>query len=371
MDFLNDFLREIDRARGMAKTGVVILDYFWPIIIVIGVLFAIAYIRSYLHGRRMKNHGKRIENLEKGMVGNLGQSGAPNIFNNCQDIKILQATPDVARMLMGGQQLPQPQALPPGKSTGDQVAAARAAAEKWRIEEAERARREAEEEKHKRWQEENRKKRSDRDFELVTGHPPKNPKSVAYKKRAEEEKQKVLREQAIEKEKRRQAARAEMQKNIAEYRASYDKLEKERADKEKAEKESRRKERKELAKYLLLLVPRIIAIVVGCIILGICKIVEYVAKGILYIDSRIQARKAKKLESEPPTPLQASVDKKFCPLDLNCHQDPSDLDMCLHCDQVFTNQNVPAAPAATDVTPFAASVATDLRKDKVGADDLN
>lgn len=148
MDFLNDFFREIDRARGMVKTGVVILDYFWPIIIVIGVLIAILYIRSYLNGMRTKNHGKRIENLEKGAAGNWG-SGA-NLHVHCHTANFLQTTPDVARLLVNGQQLPQPQALPPGKSTGDQVAAARAAAEKRRIEEAERIRQKAEGEERKR-----------------------------------------------------------------------------------------------------------------------------------------------------------------------------------------------------------------------------
>lgn len=97
MDFLNDFFHKIDRARGVYKTLEVITDYLWPFLIVLGIVIVILIVRSYLHG-------KRIKNLEKRIVGNLGQGGASNTFHDCHDIKILQATPDVARLLVNGQQ---------------------------------------------------------------------------------------------------------------------------------------------------------------------------------------------------------------------------------------------------------------------------
>lgn len=116
MDFLNDFIHKIDRTHGMYKTLEVIFDYFYPVLIILGIILFILVIRSYLHGKRIKNHGKRIENLEEGATGNFSQGASISL--HCQTVNVLATTSAGRRILIdANNEPPKKELLPPCKKT--------------------------------------------------------------------------------------------------------------------------------------------------------------------------------------------------------------------------------------------------------------
>ena len=92
-----DIFDKLDRAHTLYDKWVLINEYIYPILIIVGLVLAFLVIRSFVDG-------KRIRSLEKGVGGNSGQGTSINI--HCQTANILQTTPSEAQLLIGGRKQP-------------------------------------------------------------------------------------------------------------------------------------------------------------------------------------------------------------------------------------------------------------------------